>query len=97
VGNLPFDLTAEQLRDFIQERLQQFNFNESQENYNKVSYEDAVESVRLAFDPVRQQAKGFGHVDLVSDLLAAKALLAMKGQYLGDRELRVDLARRRDR
>jgi len=59
---------------------------------------ESVEDVKVITDRDSGRSRGFGFVDLSSDEEAEKAIKALNGHSLGDREIVVNEARpRRDR
>lgn len=76
VGNLPYTMTAEELKDLFSE------------------YE-SVEDAKVITDRDSGRSRGFGFVDFSSDKDAEKAIKALNGHSMGDREIVVNEARPR--
>lgn len=80
IGNLDFAVQDEQLIEMC----------------NDLVGADSVNRVRLATDRDTGRPRGFGHIDFKSEELAKKAISVLNGVTLQGRELRVDLAQRRE-
>ena len=63
---------------------------------NLFSQAGTVASVALIKDRDSGQSKGFAFVEMSNQAEAQKAISILNGHYMGDRELRVSLARPRE-
>lgn len=80
MGNLSFDTTEEELAALIESSVGS----------------GTVRNVRLAVDRETGRKKGFAHVDLTDAGSAQKAVDTLNKAVLRDREIRVDMAQRKE-